>query len=153
MLGVEASLILLPAGPRLSDVRPILLGGAQAFFEADAVPIEEAPHRTNASLLPVLLQQSALDLVQRQIGFPTNQVQQPTFVPLQRRAAAAAQRLGRHAARLPPALHPTDRRRIADLKLARRGSRRFSPLDKPNHTNSQNRSNTPPLGLLYPEDH
>jgi hypothetical protein len=40
-----------PCRPRRGAARPILLGCPNAFFEADAVPIEEPPNRTDASLL------------------------------------------------------------------------------------------------------
>jgi hypothetical protein len=34
-----------------NDVRPILLGCVQCFFEGDVVTVEEAPDRTDAGLL------------------------------------------------------------------------------------------------------
>src|ERR1700739_488695 len=64
------------------------------FFEADAVPVEEAPDRTDSSLLLALIQQAALDLLQRQISFAPPQLKQPLFVSLKRRATLALDRLG-----------------------------------------------------------
>src|SRR5262249_12271462 len=103
------------------------------FFEADAVAVEEPPDRSNPGFLLALLQQAALDLLQRQVGFLPNQFKQPFLVLLQRRAALAFIGFGLKAAGLPPALHPADRRRIPDHKLSRRRTRRRATLDHLDH--------------------
>lgn len=54
----------------------IMLGCAHAFFEADAVP--------GAGLLPMFIEQAAMDLLQRQIGSCCARLKHPVFVPLER---------------------------------------------------------------------
>jgi ABC-type uncharacterized transport system substrate-binding protein len=76
-MGVELGLIVNPCRASCGDVRPILLGGANAFFEADAVAVEEPPNRSKPRLLLTLIEQAALDLFQRQIGFTPHQLKQP----------------------------------------------------------------------------
>jgi hypothetical protein len=49
-----------PCRPHRGDARPILLGCPNAFFEADAVPIEEPPNRTDAGLLLTFTKQATL---------------------------------------------------------------------------------------------
>ena len=65
------------------------------FFEADIVPLEEAPHRATAARDPSLTHRRD-DLIQRQIRVVGNQRQQKVGVRLQRREATTA-RLGRDA--------------------------------------------------------
>jgi hypothetical protein len=47
------------------------------IFEADAVAVEEPPNRSKPRLLLTLIEQAALDLFQRQIGFTPHQLKQP----------------------------------------------------------------------------
>ena len=98
-----------PCRPRRGDARPILLGCPNAFFEADAVPIEEPPNRTDAGLLLTFIKQATLNLLQRQVGFLPHQFKQP-FLLFERRPALAFDRFDFKAAGFPPALHQTDRR-------------------------------------------
>jgi len=62
-IGIELGLTLRPRDTRRGDVRPILLGSVHAFFEADAVAVEEPLDRADPSLLLALIQQTALDLL------------------------------------------------------------------------------------------
>src|SRR5580693_5286732 len=55
---------------------------------------------------------------------------------LQRRPALTLIGLGLKAAGLPPALRPTDRRRVPDDKLPSRRPRRRATLNNLNHSNS-----------------
>src|SRR6266404_6406775 len=106
------------------------------FFEADAVAVEEPPDRTEPRLLLTLIEQTALDLLQCQVGLLPNQFEQPLLMPLQRRPALTLIGLGLKAAGLPPALRPTDRRRVPDDKLPSRRPRRRATLNNLNHSNS-----------------
>src|SRR6266404_9707978 len=107
------------------------------FFEADAVAVEEPPDRPQPRLLLTLIEQTALDLFQRQIGFMPNQLKQPVLVFLQRRSALALDRSGLKTPGLPPALHPADRGRIPNHKLPRRCPCRYATLHNSDHSNSQ----------------
>jgi len=49
---IKPPLILSPLRPPPGDVRTILFAGLQAFFEADALVLEEVPHREVAALIP-----------------------------------------------------------------------------------------------------
>jgi hypothetical protein len=109
-LRIEFGLVLGPFGTRHCNVRPILLGRAQAFFEADAVAVEEPPDRADPGLAPMLVQQSLLNFLQRQIGLPSHQLKQPFLVTLERRPALPLVRSGLETAGLPPAFRPADRR-------------------------------------------
>ncbi len=77
------------------------------FFDADFVPLKEAPHRAAAASDPSLAHRHD-NFVQRQIRSSGNQRQQKVSVLFQRRDAAPAW-LGGDASGRPPALHPFDR--------------------------------------------
>ena len=49
---IKPPLILSPLRPPPGDVRTILFAGLQAFFEADALVLEEVPHREVAHFDP-----------------------------------------------------------------------------------------------------
>lgn len=57
-------------------VGPILLGRVNAFFEADAAPVVEAPHRCHADRDAALAQQDP-DFFKRDIRLCSDQVEQP----------------------------------------------------------------------------
>src|SRR4029077_4537154 len=76
-VGGELSLLVRPCRSRRGNIRPILLGRPNAFFEADAVAVEEPPDRTEPRLLLTLIEQTALDLLQCQVGLLPNQFEQP----------------------------------------------------------------------------
>src|SRR6476646_8858338 len=78
------------------------------FFEADRVPLEEAPHRAAAAGDPSLAHRRD-DLIQRQIRSVGNQHQQKVRVRLQGRDAAPA-RLGGYTSGFLLPLHPFDGR-------------------------------------------
>src|SRR6516225_4178697 len=107
------------------------------FFEADAVAVKEPPDRPNPRFLLALLQQTALDLFQRQIRFLSHQCEQPFLMLIQRRPALALIGFSFKAAGLPPAPHPADRRRIPDDKLPCCGSCRRTAFNHLDHSNSQ----------------
>lgn len=46
--GIDAPLVATPPLPLAGDVGPMLLGGVQAFFEAEAFAGQPAPHRAIA---------------------------------------------------------------------------------------------------------
>src|SRR5262245_5151634 len=100
------------------------------FFEGDGVPVEEAPDRADARLLLALRAQTLADLLQRQVRLRGDQLDQPLLVLLQRRAAVTGAGLGLDASGLPPAIHPPDRRRNAEIENARRFARALAGLDK-----------------------
>jgi hypothetical protein len=83
--------------------------------------------------LLTLIEQTALDLFERQIGLPPNQLKQSVLVFLRRRSALAPDRSGLKTPGFPPALHPADRGRIPNHKLPRRRPCRRSntPLQPP----------------------
>src|SRR5260370_5267544 len=94
------------------------------FFEADAVAVEEPPDRSDPRLLLTLIEQTALDFFQCQVGLLPNQSKQPFLMLLQRRPALALVGFGLKAAGLPPALRPAERPRIPNHKLSRLRSHR-----------------------------
>jgi hypothetical protein len=105
---------------RRGDVRAFWFGGAQGFFETDAVPLIESPQRSEPGRALLVVAQSFLHLGQGQIRLFCHQRQQIIFVrtdPV--RAAISASGLGGHAAGLAPTLHPLDRRTGADFEAAR----------------------------------
>ncbi len=93
---------------------------------------EEAPHRAVTGVNTARPQLTA-DLLHRQVGPLGEQTQQHIGVRLQRRPLVAAHRLGRDAARPPPALRPFDRRRGAYPEPAGRPPRRHLALNRRNH--------------------
>src|SRR5258708_5362578 len=107
------------------------------FFEADAVAVEEPPDRSDPRLLLTLIEQTALDFFQCQVGLLPNQSKQPFLMLLQRRPALALVGFGLKAAALPPALRPADRRRIPNHKLSRSRSCRRAALNNLDHSNPQ----------------
>src|SRR6266404_6842542 len=107
------------------------------FFEADAVAVEEPPDRSDPRLLLTLIEQTALDFFQCQVGLLPNQSKQPFLMLLQRRPALALVGFGLKAAGLPPALRPADRRRIPNHKLSRSRSCRRAALNNLDHSNPQ----------------
>src|SRR5262249_42783501 len=73
--GIKHGLPSLPASTCPDHVRAILLRGAQAFFEADGVALEEAPHGSATACDPVLVHRRD-HLIQRQIRLLLNQREQ-----------------------------------------------------------------------------
>lgn len=134
-VGIELGLIVRPCRSRRCNARPILLGRSDAFFEADAVAVEEPPDRLEPRLLLTLIEQTTLDLFQRQIGFLPNQLEQPVFMFLQWRSALALEP-GLKTPGFPPALHPADRGRIPNHKLPRRRPCHHASLYNSDHSNS-----------------
>src|SRR6202171_5749102 len=99
--------------------------------------VEERPDRTDPRLLLALIEQTALDLLQCQVGLLPNQLKQPFLMLLQRRPALTLVGLGLKAAGLPPPLRPADRGRIPDYKMPCRCPRRRTAFDNLNHSYSQ----------------
>lgn len=124
----------MPFVPRQHQADPAS-AARTLFFEADAVAVEEPPDRTEPRLVLALIEQTALDLFQGQVGFLPNQLKQPFLMLLQRRSALTLVGFGFKAAGLPPALRPTDRRRISNHKLACRRPRRSATLNNLDHAN------------------
>src|SRR5258708_18414359 len=107
------------------------------FFEADAGAVEEPPDRSDPRLLLTLIEQTALDFFQCQVGLLPNQSKKPFLMLLQRGPAVALVGFGLKAAALPPALRPADRRRIPNHKLSRSRSCRRAALNNLDHSNPQ----------------
>jgi hypothetical protein len=101
------------------------------------VAVEEPPDRADPRLVLTLGKQAVLDFLQRQIGLPPNQFQQPFFILFERRPALPLDRLGLDAAGLPPPLDPTDCRRVANLELPCSSSRRDALFNNSDHSNTQ----------------
>src|SRR5258706_7623097 len=78
------------------------------FFEADAVAAEEPPDRSDPRLLLTLIEQTALDFFQCQVGLLPNQSKQPFLMLLQRRPALALVGFGLKAAALPSSGSPSN---------------------------------------------
>src|SRR2546427_1893317 len=112
---IKHGLPSLPASTCPGHVRAILLRGAQAFFEADVVALEEAPHGSATACNPVVVHHRD-HLIQRQIRLLLNQREQPRRMCLQWRRAPAA-RFGCTTPSLVKALHPFDCRTWADVEL------------------------------------
>jgi hypothetical protein len=138
----------MPFAPRRRQADPARLLKC-FFFEADAVAVEEPPDRTNSRLLLSLIEQTALDLFQGQVGLPPNQPKQPFLKVLQRRPALAFVGFGLKATGLPPALRPADRRRVPNHKLSCRCARCRVTFNYLDHSNSQI-VRIPIAGLLSP---
>src|SRR5207244_5920221 len=77
--GIKHGLPSLPASTCPGHVRAILLRGAQAFFEADVVALEEAPHGSATACNPVLVHHRD-HLIQRQIRLLLTQREQPRLM-------------------------------------------------------------------------
>src|SRR5580704_18986356 len=118
-------------------LRPQADAVRDGFFEADAMTLEEPPDRPKPRLVPALIEQTALDFLQRQIGLAPHQLEQPLLMPLERRPALSLVRFRRDAAGLPPPLRPPDRRRDSDHELLRRSPCRRPTLNHVDHSNSQ----------------
>src|SRR5262249_32643800 len=103
----------------------------------DVVTVEEAPDRTDAGLLLSLRAQTHADLLERQIWLRGDQLDQPLFVLVQRRAAVPGAGLGLDVSGLPPAIHPSDRGRSAEIENARSLACAFAGLDKLNRTHPE----------------
>src|SRR4249919_4087144 len=97
------------------------------FFEADRVPLEEAPHRAAAAGDPSLAHRRD-DLIQRQIRSVGNQHQQKVRVCLQGRDAASA-RLGGYTSGFLLPVHPFDGRTWTHCEPFRGLASRCAGLD------------------------
>src|SRR5262249_39050038 len=100
------------------------------FFEGDVMTVEEAPDRADASLLLSLRAQPHADLLERQVRLRRDQIDKPLLVLLQRRAAMTGAGLGLDVPGLPPAIHPPDCRRNAEIENARCLACALAGLDK-----------------------
>jgi len=68
---VKKALLPNPMAPRSRHVRSVLLGCPQAFFERDAMTIEESPERAAAAWTPSLVHRR-YKLVQRSVRLLIN---------------------------------------------------------------------------------
>jgi hypothetical protein len=106
----------------------------RAFFERDAMAIEEPPERAAAARNPSLSHRRN-NLVQRSVRLLGNQGKDALAIIFQNRTATAARFRRTHPV-ITPALQPFDRRTGADLKaLGRLTPRRprFQPCTQRNH--------------------
>lgn len=116
-LGTERRLHRPPCLAPRDDVRPELLGGVDAFFEADPVACEETAQHPGIGLHPMLRQQALGDREQGQVRFRLDRRDAPTL----------SQRL-----------KPTHRRCVADpIAPGRLTSRQTLILDSSDHTIAQ----------------
>ena len=106
------------------------------FFKAHIGPVAEAPHRPQTDIHATLLQPDA-DLLKRQIGVGLDQLEQPIGMVFEQRPPVAPHRVRRDALFPSPALHPFDRRTLADPKYFRCRPRRLTALDIANQPDTQ----------------
>ncbi len=121
--GVNPALILLPLGATIGDVGAVLLAGVEAFFEADPLALEEAPHRPVAGRRATF-GQFGDQAAQRQVRLLGDPRQQPFPLRQQHQLLPAAHPLGRRAAGRPPALRPLHHAGDTDAKQRRRRTAR-----------------------------
>jgi hypothetical protein len=99
------------------DIRTVLPGGVESFFEGDVVTIVKSPDRAYCGLHLLLGAQPRTNLVQRQIRLLGNEFEQPPLlVLLERRAAVTRPWLSLDTTGRRPTLNPANRRRRADFE-------------------------------------
>ena len=115
---IKPPLILSPLRPPPGDVRTILFAGLQAFFEADALVLEEVPHREVAHLDPARGELRS-KRPQCDVGLLRQPSQKPITLARQCIWPAAANLVSRGASGRPEPLRPLHNARNADLELGR----------------------------------
>src|ERR1700736_4875179 len=88
----------------------------RVFFERDLLTIVEAPDRARSNLELLRAVEPQADVIERQIRFRGDKIEQPLLMLVQRRAAMASAGFGLDAAGRRPALDPADRRRGTDVE-------------------------------------
>ena len=120
---IKKALLPNPTAPRSRYVRSMLLGCPQAFFERDAMTIEESPERAAAARNPSLVHRR-YKLVQRSVRPLINQGKDALGIVFQDRSATTARFRCTHPM-ITPTLQPSYCRTGTDLKaLGRFTSRR-----------------------------
>src|ERR1700678_4412828 len=105
----------------------------RVFFEGDIVTLIESPDRAPPGLELLFAGKPRADLVERQVGLRSDEVEQPPLMRLERRAAMAGARLRRDASRVRPAFEPADRSRNANIEQTCRFSPALACLDHTDH--------------------
>src|ERR1700678_213592 len=105
----------------------------RVFFEGDIVTLIESPDRAPPGLELLFADKPRADLVERQVGLRSDEVEQPPLMRLERRAAMAGARLRRDASRVRPAFEPADRSRNANIEQTCRFSPALACLDHTDH--------------------
>ncbi len=127
------ALILLPAGPLASHVRPRLLGGHAAFFEGQLLAMHEAPHSVIVD--PEAARGEFRDQApQGEVGLSHARPQPRGIVPHEPPRAMAAHRAGGRAAGRAKALGPFHNARRAEAQGLRDiadALARLHPRDRP----------------------
>jgi hypothetical protein len=126
---LKRKLLGFQRGARSRNIRTILLGGVQSFFERDLVTIVEAPDRARSNLELLCAAEPQADVIERQVRLRGDKIEQPLLMLVQRRAAMAGAGLGLDAADCRPALDPADRRRGTDVEQTRCLPRAVTFLD------------------------
>jgi hypothetical protein len=116
-------------GARSRNIRAILLGGVQSFFERDLVTIVEATDRTRSNLELLRAAEPQANVIERQVRLRGDKIEQLLVMLVQRRTVMARAGLGLDAAGRHPALDPADRRRGTDVEQTCRLRRAVSFLD------------------------
>src|SRR6202163_3434152 len=129
-LRVKLGLLELQLGTRCSDIRTILFGGVQSFFERDVVAFVEAPDRGRTGFQPPLGLEPSANLFERQVRLRGDQIKQPLAMRLERRATVARAGQCRYTARCRPALDPADCGRGAETEHPRRLPSALAVFDK-----------------------
>src|ERR1700685_4865033 len=78
----------------------------RVFFEGEIVTLIESPDRAPPGLELLFADKPRADLVERQVGLRSDEVEQPSLMPLERRGAIAGGRLRRDRSRGRPSLAP-----------------------------------------------
>src|ERR1035438_9968571 len=127
---IKLGLLDLQLGTRRSDIRTILFGGVQSFFERDVVAFVEAPDRGRTGFQPLLGLEPRANLFERQVRLRCDQIKQPLAMCLERRATVARAGQCRYTARCRPALDPADCGRGAETEHPRRFPSALAVFDK-----------------------
>ena len=133
---IKPPLILSPLRPPPGDVRTILFAGLQAFFEADALVLEEVPHREVAHLDPARGELRS-KRPQCDVGLLRQPSQKPITLARQWIWPAATNLVSRGASGRPEPLRSLHNARNADLELGRDRTTALPGRNRRNHTLAQ----------------
>src|ERR1700724_4443843 len=101
----------------------------RVFVERDLLTIVEAPDRARSNLELLRAVEPQADVIERQVRFRGDKIEQPLLMLVQRRAAMASAGFGLDGAGRRPRLDPPDRRRGTDVEQTCRPPRAPTFLD------------------------